>query len=299
MSMLIARLVVGVAGLVMGLDAPVPPVIAPAVAPDVPVGQPAPQPAPQPATQPAPQPAITDADTLLTALETAGQDIRRLSATVRYIKTFAIQGDQQQRNGTLMFLSEPGAEGQAPTRRFAITFDHYKIGERVEDPSTGFLERYIFDGEWLAEVRPLDKEFVRRQVVPPGQRWDPLALGEGPFPIPIQQKRAEILSRFDAALVDGLEGVDEPALRAIAAKCYQLVLTPRADAGEQDLRSIRVWYQTDTLLPRLARTMSMADDESFVMLRDIRLNAEATIVEAEITTEPPAGFDVTQEPYRE
>ncbi|MCC7388857.1 MAG: hypothetical protein IT431_08815 [Phycisphaerales bacterium] len=302
MSMLIARLVVGAAALVMGPDAPlptaIPPAVPPVITPDAPVGQPA----SQPASQPAPQPAITDADTLLTALETAGQDIRRLSATVRYIKTFAIQGDQQQRDGTLMFLSEPGAEGQAPTRRFAITFDRYEIGERLEDPSTGFLERYIFDGEWLAEVRPLDKEFVRRQVVPPGQRWDPLALGEGPFPIPIQQKRAEILSRFDAALVDGLEGVDEPALRAIAAKCYQLVLTPRADAGEQDLRSIRVWYQTDTLLPRLARTMSMADDESFVMLRDIKLNAEARIVEAEISTQPPTdrtGWNVTQEPYRE
>lgn len=311
MSVVIARVVVAAVGLAVAFDAPVvpqpepakpAPASAPLTAPAPEVEQSAAQPQTKAQAESRAQPEITDADSLLTALETAGQDIRRLSATVRYVKTFAIQGDQQQRDGKLMFISEPGVGGTAPTRRFAIIFDRYEIGRRVEDPSTGFLEKYIFDGEWLAEVRPLDKEFIRRQIVPPGQRWDPLALGEGPFPIPIQQKRAEILSRFDAELVDGLDGVEERALRGIAGKCYQLVLTPRADAGEQDLRSIRVWYQKDTLLPRLARTVSKADDESFVALRDIGLNAEAEVVESEITTEPPAersGWDITQESFRE
>ena len=56
----------------------------------------------------------TDADELLGALETAGNDVRRLSAVVRYVKTFAIQGDTQQRDGTLAFVSTPaGAEARS------------------------------------------------------------------------------------------------------------------------------------------------------------------------------------------
>lgn len=307
MSLVIVRLVVGAAGLVIGanpLPTPEPAPTGPAQteqAPPPTVGDA--QPAVKPQTKPETKPAeITNADELLTALQTVGEDIHRLSAKVRYIKTFAIQGDTQRRDGTLMFVSEPGPDGQAPTRRFAITFDRYEIGGRLEDPSTGFLEKYIFDGEWLAEVHPLDKEFVRRQIVPPGERWDPLRLGEGPFPIPIQQDRAEILSRFDAELLDGLDGVDEPALRGIAGKCYQLLLTPRADAGQQDLRFIRVWYEKDNLLPRMARTMSTADDESFVLLGDIKLNGDAQVDEAEISTEPPTdrtGWNITQELYQE
>jgi hypothetical protein len=276
----------------------------PAVQPERPAltdGQPVA--APTADAQPAETPSdITTADDLLRALETAGEDIRRLSATVRYVKTFAIQGDTQVREGRLVFASEPGVDGQAPARRFGITFDTLKLGERVEDIDSEYLEQYIFDGEWLAEVRPLDKEFVRRQVVPAGERWDPLRLGEGPFPIPIQQRREDILARFDAELLDGPEGVDERSILGIAGKCYQLRLTPRADAGENELREIRVWYQMDTLLPRLARTLNAADDVSFVALKDLRVNDEAEFDEAELSTEPPTdltGWDTTTVPFRE
>jgi len=258
--------------------------------------------APTADAQPAERPSdITTADDLLRALETAGEDTRRLSATVRYVKTFAIQGDTQVREGRLVFASEPGVDGQAPARRFGITFDTLKLGERVEDIDSEYLEQYIFDGEWLAEVRPLDKEFVRRQVVPAGERWDPLRLGEGPFPIPIQQRREDILARFDAELLDGAEGVEERSMLGIAGRCYQLRLTPRADAGENELREIRVWYQMDTLLPRLARTLNAADDVSFVALKDLKTNAETVIDEAELSTEPPTdrtGWNITQEFFR-
>lgn len=249
---------------------------------------------------------IETADDLLAALETAGNDVRTLSAVVSYIKTFDIQGDTQKRTGTLAFVSSPpeGASEAAASfdRRFAITFEELELdnGRRVEDASTGYLERYIFDGEWLAEVRPFDKQFVRRQVVAPGDKWDPLRLGEGPFPIPIQQRRADILERFDAKLLDGLEGVESRGVRAVAGKCYQLRLTPRAEANEKKLREVLVWYQKDTLLPRMAKTISQAGDESFVLLKDLLTNEDAVISEAELTTEPPQerdGWNITVEPY--
>lgn len=245
---------------------------------------------------------IENTDQLLTALEHAGENIHRLSADVRYVKTFSIQGDTQTREGRLAFESTPGKTPEAPPeRRFALDFTKLIVGGRLEDRDTSFREQYIFDGEWLAEVRPLEREFVRRQVVPPGERWDPLKIGEGPFPIPIQQKRDEILSRFDAELVDSQDAIEERPLVGVAGKCYQLKLTPRADAGDSDLSEIRIWYEKDSLLPRIARTVNKADDVSLVLLKNLKLNDEANITEAELSTRPPAdlaGWNYTQQDYR-
>jgi len=251
---------------------------------------------------------ITTADDLLRALETSGNNVHRLSATVRYVKTFDIQGDTQQRDGRLAFVSTPVDRDVHPNtdaefdRRFAIVFERLELnnGRQIEDKSTGYLELYIFDGEWLAEIRPFDKQFIRRQVVAPGEKWDPLRLGEGPFPIPIQQRRADILERFDVELLDGLEDVIERPVRGVAGKCYQLRLTPKPEANEKELREIRVWYQKDTLLPRMAKTISQAGDTSFVLLKNMQTNADAEITEAELTTQPPAdraGWNITIEPF--
>ncbi len=244
---------------------------------------------------------IETADELLAALESAGEAIRRLSADIGYEKTFAIQGDTQIRSGKIVFESLPGETGSAPARRFGITFDRLQVGERVEDEEIEYLEQIIFDGEWLAEVHPLEKQFIRRQVVAPGERWDPLRVGEGPFPIPIQQKRQDILARFVAELVEGVEALEAPKLQAVAQKSYQLKLTPREDAGEQELREIRIWYDKETLLPRIARTVNRAEDVSLVMLKNMRLNEEAEVSEAELSTQPPAdlhGWTFSQEEFR-
>ena len=68
------------------------------------VAQPADQPADQPETveSPAAEPAeITDADALLSALETADAGINTLTSPIVYRKYFEIQSDTQTRSGTL------------------------------------------------------------------------------------------------------------------------------------------------------------------------------------------------------
>lgn len=245
---------------------------------------------------------IASAEELLLALENAGGDIRLLSAQILYDKTFAIQGDTQTRQGKLVFESRPGeTEGAAPARRFGITFDRLQVGDRVEDETTEYLEQYIFDGEWLAEVYPKEKQFVRRQVVAPGERWDPLKIGEGPFPIPIQQKRDEILKRFDAELSSDAGMLDARPLQLVASRSYQLRLTPREDIGDDELREIRIWYDKESLLPRMARTVTKADDVSLVLLKGVKLNAEAEVSDAELSTEPPRapGWSIAQHAYED
>jgi hypothetical protein len=229
---------------------------------------------------------IQTADDLLIALETADADLASLSAGLRWFQTFALAGDMQVRTGQLSYLVQPRGDGDRPPRRaFAITFDEKAVGGRVPAP-----ERidYVFDGEWFLERLHEDRQTFKRQVVPPGQVADPLRIGEGPFPIPVGQKRDEILSRFTAELVDPVEDLD-PRLHEFVqegAGTYSLMLTPHDELVEdQTWRHVRIWYDRDTLQPRLAWTINAADDESYVQLINVERNGE--IDDAVFSTDVP------------
>lgn len=218
---------------------------------------------------------IKTADDLLAALETADQNLSTLTADLRYDRTFEVAGDEQTRWGALTFRTESSADG-APRRSFAILFRQLQVGDRVRDER----QEYIFDGQWLLEKRPDEtpKQYVKRQVVPPGERFDPLRIGEGFMPLPIGQRRADIVSRYDAELLAPDAGLDTDELREFAKGAYQLKLTPRADRTDRDqFREIRLWYRRGTegdgsLLPRMARTVNRAGDIALVRMIKVKIN---------------------------
>jgi hypothetical protein len=230
------------------------------------------------------------AEALLTALEEADRDLRTLRARVMYVRVFDIVGDEQRRDGTLYFRSRV-REGERPDRAFAIDFDTLLVGRRKED----IKERYVFDGQWLLELDFATRHFTRRQVVAPGETFDPLRIGEGPFPIPIGQRKDEILARYDTELVDATDGLLSEALRGRAEGTSQIMLTPRPFfAEESDFKQIRLWYSRDEdgrLLPRMARTVNYAGDEATVILTDVDVNERAAIPDDRFETRPPRGWD--------
>lgn len=262
------------------------------------------QSAPPAAKAPAKMERFQTAEELLTALETADATLRTLTADLVYDRTFALQGDRQLRKGKLYFLSNPTIEQVAPARRdrkFAIRFDELFVGTRQEKET----KYYIFDGIFLVEKLPEQKVFVKRQIAQIGQPFDPLKIGEGPLPIPIGQKKNEILSRFNAELLAadaGLEGDQES--RTFVARAQQLRLTPRPELErDSEFREIRLWYQYDkdgVLLPRMAKTLNQAEDESLVRLVNVKVNSAAEIPAGLFdTTTPPDGWDVKIQPWRE
>jgi len=292
--------------------------------------QPAPAPVPAPASDAAGQPSeirsepvqggnikilpaepiagFSTADELLTALETADQDLRALQAEIRYTRDFAIAGDTQIRTGKLWFEdvgARPGANAPRK-RRFAIRFDSLIFSEREEKNT----QVYNFDGEWLVERFPEEKRMVKRQVVRPGENFDPLKIGEGPLPIPIGQRKADILARYDATLLPPDDGFDEmPAVRMkelleMSKDCVQLMLTPRAETD--DFKEIRLWYRAQPvpggkpgrLLPRIAKTVNRADDISVVQLIRVQTNDEVTIDSSVFDTKTPDGWDVVVQSFR-
>lgn len=282
--------------------------------------------------QPAPahQPQLApDAGAMLDELEAAGQDLVSLRARLKYDKTSELQGDRQVRLGDLYYVSgrarADAADAQPPApdgrgQKFAIRFDEQWLdGARRDEDLT-----YIFDGEWLVEKYPQQQPplFLKRQVVAPGQNFNPLRIGEGPFPIPIGQRKADILSRYHVELLPARAGLerepdgaveDGPApqdeMQAVEGS-RQLRLTPRPEVAEnEDFEEIRLWYrknQDGVLLPRMARTISKGGDTTTVLLLNTQVqlvsgpeNPRAAVPPDILDTTPPRdGWQVQVEPYR-
>lgn len=243
------------------------------------------------ASDAAPEAEFESAQALLEGLERADRGIETLTADIQYDKHFLLQGDTHRRRGQLLFQSRRDGSGGPPKRAFEIDFNSLRIGGRLEeDPET-----WIFDGRWLVEMHPEQKQFIKREIAGEGDRADPLAIGEGPMPIPIGQKADEVLRRYDARLAPIEEPFtpDEQDLAQFVSDTWQLVLTPRPGSGEDDkYKEIRIWYSKSgerRLLPRMARTLSRAGDISYVQLINIETNVEL----------PARAFDVTPPPASE
>lgn len=245
-----------------------------------------------------------NADELLTALETAGASIQTLTADVLYVRRMneLEGGETQTRTGMLLFRTRPTEtvrdaqdKVQAPAasrREFQIDFTRLSIDDKArEDRQT-----FIFDGEWLVERYPELKEIHRRQVVAPGQIVDPLAIGEGPFPIPIGQKREKILDRFDACLADPADGWDASKPNW-TPETYQLILTPRRGTEEaRQYRLVRLWYDKKTLLPRMVRADEADESRTEVLLTNCQTNQP--LPAGAFDTRLPEGWNERVDIYR-
>ena len=249
------------------------------------------------------EPEFANAEELLDALETADADLSFLSAQIRYTKTGQFLGEREVRLGVMQFVRQ--LLESVPTRRmFGVRFDKHFIGNMADDE----VKIYIFDGHWFVEKLPGEKLIIKREVVRPGEMADPLRIGEGPFPIPIGQKKADILERFEAELLDPDDGLTldpneaHPAEDIVAARnlvrfargSYQLRLTPRAEwADAIDLEEIRLWYRRGPdgrLLPRMARTVG-PDYISVIQLINVVINDKDSIDPALMDTEVPDGWN--------
>jgi hypothetical protein len=215
---------------------------------------------------------VQSAEDLLRALEDSDKNLTDLTAGLRYDLLKGIAGDQQIRVGEVSLRN-------TPPRSFAVKFRELQVGSRVE----AVAQTYAFDGRFFVEKDEATKLYVKREVVREGEAIDPLKVGEGPFPLPFGQAASEILSRYDATLVEATVGLeantpsDQAALEGFVASCKQLVLVPKAGVGDgsSDLKRIQIWYREvdGRWLPRMARTTNAQEDVAIIQLINIRLNS--------------------------
>ena len=178
---------------------------------------------------------------LLDKLEKSTKELRDFQATIRYSTWDAALEQLQLRTGQLIYQVNPD-DG---SKRFAILFDTLVVGRRKQDHK----KHYIFADSWLVEIDHENKFFTKRQIVAPGKKFDPLKLGEGPFPLPIGQSKDEVLARFYVELLD------KPSDEFLANKLVDLdvkgmVLVPKPNTPEAEKFSrVELFYDSKLLLP--------------------------------------------------
>jgi len=173
---------------------------------------------PQPA--PAAQPPTAEAaaqservDTILTRLE--HREVRDLHAKVRWETAYLTDepGEEEKKFGQIWYLQ------QAPVAKFKVRFERKVVGSRAEP----LQEEHLFDGRWYVELQGKGKTLTRNEIRREGDTSNPYKLGEGEFPLPFGQKKADILREFDVTLVPPAS--DDPA------ETDHLRLMPRPESG--------------------------------------------------------------------
>jgi hypothetical protein len=130
-------------------------------------------------------------DAILTELERKGDEIENIQADITFTKTDPVLEDKQVFKGILRFKQDK------PNPRFFIEFNKF-IQEGIEREKK---EWHIFDGEYYIEAREKTHTIIKRQIVRPGEQINVFRIGQGPFPLPFGQKKADILQNFDCKLI--------------------------------------------------------------------------------------------------
>ena len=226
--------------------------------------------------------AVAAAHRWLGRIEQRAGQIDTLRAKLRYERTQGLLGDSQVRFGTLAYSA-------GPPKHFAIHFDRLVVNRQLEQRDKWF----IFDGRWLAERDHRRNMFVRRELVPAGERGDQmLELGGGPFIIPLDLERKQVLERFNVRRIhadakannadaDGDTGDEQP-------DTVHLRLTPRPNVDVKQ-KQLDVWYDKQTVLPVKVAGREKGQDSWTVRLMDVETGIE--LDDDVFNTQPPEGDD--------
>ena len=219
-------------------------------------------------------------EAMLDALEKAGDTISTFRANVIYDRVDAISENRERRTGEIVLAQ---IAGQLKSRTLAIMFDQLID---ASGHATTERQRFVFSGGWLFEFDDQRHQLIARELVAPGEQLDPLRIGEGPIPIPIGQKKEQVLQRFELKFA---EQPAEPLLKRLE-NIQGLALHPKQNAGvDPDLGDICVWYDLTTLMPVAVKATTKGGDEKILLLTKIEVNkALDDSATALLATEPPA-----------
>ena len=222
-------------------------------------------------------------DAMLSALEKAGDAIRSLRANVIYDRVDAVSENRERRTGQIVLTQD---SQQLKSRTLAIMFDQFIDASGHASPQT---QRFVFHGGWLFEFDDARHQLIARELVAPGEQLDPLRIGEGPVPIPIGQKKDEVLRRFEVQLAPLPE---QPLLKRLV-NIQGLVMRPKLNAGvDPDLAEIDVWYDLGTLMPVAVSATTKGGDQKILLLTKLELNKELDVTaKALLATDPPMTTD--------
>jgi outer membrane lipoprotein-sorting protein len=186
-----------------------------------------------------PLPEKPTVDQVLTALQSRGQNFNDFTADVKLADSDPITARESTRSGKVYFQRK--ADGDA---RIRVTFETYK----ASGPAIQQRQDWLLADGVLTDQNFQTKLQVSRQVLKPGQKLNPLKLGEGPFPLPIGQSPQEAQKMFAVKVM--------PADKDDPANTVHVELTPKPGTRfASRFETIDVWVNRgDGFTPRIQTT---------------------------------------------
>ena len=224
-----------------------------------------------------PGPALLDPATLtlLDAMDAQSLSLQNFTARIRMDVYDDLADETEKRFGRVYLVMPPPAgpeSGPIQHRRAAIVF------ERSVEPSGRArerLEHFVLADGVLSDYDHEAKRLVRRRVVDPGARRDPLRLGEGPIPLPIGQRKADILKYFEVTPAPPIP----PRVFKGAEGVVGMHLVPRLGSEMADARKITaidLWVGKTDYLPIAVEVHERDGDRTSVRFFDPSINAGIT-----------------------
>ncbi len=229
---------------------------------------------------PAPDP---EAERWLDRIEKRFGDVKSLHADLVYrrIDGVDVLDDKQTHKGTIVFVVGPPA-------KFSVNFVKLIVDRRPVPQDVW----YIFDGQWLVESNRTEKIFTKDQIVPPdapAEQANPLASGRGPFYLPINARKKEVLQRFHVTL--------KKAAKSDPPNSLHFELIPRA-GRQRRITRIDLWYDRETLLPVRAETLDTGPNQSIVIVKNAAVNRKVDPKRFDVSVPRGRGWRTTVRPYK-
>jgi hypothetical protein len=244
-----------------------------------------------PTTAPDPAPAITplppdaSVDNVLDALDARGKNFSDLTADVRLTEEDPNLGTGKTHVGHLWLL-----------RRSADDATLHVVFDKTIDGKFSRAEKheYLLDGGWLVDRDYHAKLETKRQVVPPGQKVNLFKLGEGAFPLPIGQDKADVHRDFEVKLIKLAPGEPKDSIH--------VELTPQPGTPlARRFSVIDVWVDRATDMPvRIDTLDDKQANENSTVLENVKINAPGGLKDADLSLEKidQAGWTISPpEPY--
>jgi outer membrane lipoprotein-sorting protein len=234
-----------------------------------------------PSTQPQGLTAKSSINEILDALDRRGKSLKDFSASVVLTDTDIGSGDFTSNTGTVVFQRK-GADDA----RIRVSFSKQQRGGKIFDVD----HRYTLDNGILDDREYTKKHETVTKVLKPGEKLDLFTLGKGPFPLPLGQKKEDVLKIFDVAKID--PAADDPP------QTVHLQLTPKAGTDfTNKFKTIDLWVDIATAMPRRIQTIDLNQTTTRTTdLTDVKINVGIGDKDF-IQPDMPPNSDVVEGPY--
>jgi outer membrane lipoprotein-sorting protein len=232
-------------------------------------------------TQPQALSSKSSINEILDALDARGENLKNFSAKAVLTDTDVSTGDATINTGNALFQRKGNNDA-----RIRIAFTQQQLGDKIFKVD----HQYTLDNGILDDRDYKKKHETLNQVLKPGQKLDLFKLGEGPFPLPLGQKRQDVLKIFQVIKINP-DPSDPP-------QTVHLQLTPKDGTQfANKFKTIDIWIDTATAMPRRIQTIDINQTTTRTTdLTDVKINGDITDKDFAQPPMPPDS-DVVEGPY--